>query len=63
MEDLFSSISTSFSASNSQLFGGVGTGKLSVCGIGQMADGRFGYLTVPIFFIDKPALMGGVKQK
>ena len=30
-------------------YGGVGTGKLSKFGTGRMADGRFGYLTIPIF--------------
>ena len=45
------------------MWDGLGTGKLSECGIDRIADGRFGYFTVPIFFNDNPAFIGGVKQK
>lgn len=36
----------------SELCIGVGTVKLSECWIGSIADGRFGYWTVPLIFID-----------
>lgn len=53
---------SSFYASNSKVCGGVGTGKLSECGIGRVADGRFGYLIVFIFFIDNPAFIESSKN-